>query len=173
MFDTEAPRAGGPGLPAAALGLRPLVAGPRIIERAIRSGALNGLRRPRVSPLACKQLCHTARTTFKPVRNVHKARATIATADVPVSKSRPAHPECGFRFHDRHYLEVIKGYQGPGGSAQLQAFLNALAPEEVIAFEQSAAGLDDVVAGDPDRIGQPIGRRDPMIAALAITHGWN
>ncbi|MEJ7636992.1 MAG: PIN domain-containing protein [Singulisphaera sp.] len=52
-----------------------------------------------------------------------------------------------------------------------QAFRNALASEEVLAFDRSAADLAGQIAGDLDRVGRPIGRCDPMIAALAIAHG--
>ena len=38
-------------------------------------------------------------------------------------------------------------------------------------FDQPAAELAGRIAGDLDRIGQPIGRADPMIAAIALTHG--
>lgn len=52
-----------------------------------------------------------------------------------------------------------------------KAFRNAIASEEVLLFDQTAADLAGHIAGDLDRTGQPIGRSDPMIAALAITHG--
>ena len=68
-------------------------------------------------------------------------------------------------------MEVIQGYQRVGGSARIQAFRNAIATEEVLLFDQAAADLAGQVAGDLDRVGQPIGRCDPMIAAVAITHG--
>ena len=68
-------------------------------------------------------------------------------------------------------MEVIQGYQRVGGSSRIQAFRNALITEEVLLFDQPAADLAGQIAGDLDRIGKPIGRCDPMIAAVAITHG--
>ena len=68
-------------------------------------------------------------------------------------------------------MEVIQGYQRVGGSARIKAFRAALAAEEVIAFDQAAADLAGRIAGDLDRAGLPIGRCDPMIAAVALHHG--
>jgi tRNA(fMet)-specific endonuclease VapC len=68
-------------------------------------------------------------------------------------------------------MEVIQGYQRVGGSARIQNFRKALASEEVIAFDQAAADLAGQIAGDLDRVGRPIGRCDPMIAAIALHHG--
>jgi tRNA(fMet)-specific endonuclease VapC len=69
-------------------------------------------------------------------------------------------------------MEVIQGLQKVGASSQrIQAFRNAVSSEEIIPFDQSAAELAGQIAGDLDRVGRPIGRCDPMIAALAITHG--
>jgi predicted nucleic acid-binding protein len=68
-------------------------------------------------------------------------------------------------------MEVIQGLQKVGGSNRIQAFRNAIAPEELLPFDQDAADLAGQIAGDLDRVGRPIGRCDPMIAAVAITHG--
>ena len=68
-------------------------------------------------------------------------------------------------------MEVIQGYQRVNGSNRIQAFRYAISSEEVLLFDQIAADLAGHIAGDLDRIGQPIGRSDPMIAALAIMHG--
>jgi tRNA(fMet)-specific endonuclease VapC len=68
-------------------------------------------------------------------------------------------------------MEVIQGYQRVGRSSRIQAFRTALSTEEVLPFDQAAADLAGQIAGDLDRTGQPIGRADPMIAAIAITSG--
>ena len=68
-------------------------------------------------------------------------------------------------------MEVIQGYQRVGGSARIQAFRTALLTEEVLILDEAAADLAGRIAGDLDRVGRPIGRCDPMIAAVAITHG--
>jgi tRNA(fMet)-specific endonuclease VapC len=68
-------------------------------------------------------------------------------------------------------MEVIQGYQRVGGSSRIQAFRNAIQSEEVLTFDQDAADLAGQIAGELDRVGRPIGRCDPMIAAIALTHG--
>jgi tRNA(fMet)-specific endonuclease VapC len=69
-------------------------------------------------------------------------------------------------------MEVIQGLQRVvAGTRRFQAFRNAVALEEVLSFDQPAADLAGQIAGDLDRVGRPIGRCDPMIAAVAITHG--
>jgi hypothetical protein len=68
-------------------------------------------------------------------------------------------------------MEVIQGYQRVGGSRRIQAFRSAIASEEVLVFDQASADLAGQIVGDLDRVGRPIGRSDPMIAAVAITHG--
>jgi tRNA(fMet)-specific endonuclease VapC len=67
-------------------------------------------------------------------------------------------------------MEVIQGYRRVGGSNRIQAFRNAIASEQVLLFDQAAADLAGQIAGDLDRVGRPIGRCDPMIAAIALTH---
>ena len=42
---------------------------------------------------------------------------------------------------------------------------------EILLFNQSAAELAGRIAGDLERIGQPIGVPDTMIAAIAIENG--
>jgi tRNA(fMet)-specific endonuclease VapC len=68
-------------------------------------------------------------------------------------------------------MEVIQGYQRVGASRRIQAFRNAIAAEEVLVFDQVAADLAGQIAGDLDRVGRPIGRCDPMIAAIAVVLG--
>lgn len=67
-------------------------------------------------------------------------------------------------------MEVIQGYQRVGASLRIQSFRDAIASEEVIQFHQAAADLAGQIAGDLDRVGLPIGRCDPMIAALALIY---
>jgi predicted nucleic acid-binding protein len=67
-------------------------------------------------------------------------------------------------------MEMIRGYQKKRASRQLQTFLAAVASEEVIAFDRSAAALAGQIAGELERTGRPIGVTDPMIAAIAIQH---
>ena len=66
---------------------------------------------------------------------------------------------------------MVRGYQRKQATRQLHNFLRAVAAEEVIRFVRSAAELAGRIGGELERIGLPIGLADPMIAALALTHG--
>jgi predicted nucleic acid-binding protein len=68
-------------------------------------------------------------------------------------------------------MEVVRGFQKKQSVGRLQRFLTAIASEEIISFDQYAAEPAGRIAGDLDRIGQPIGRADPLIAAIALVHG--
>jgi tRNA(fMet)-specific endonuclease VapC len=68
-------------------------------------------------------------------------------------------------------MEAIQGYQRIGAANRIQAFRNAIAAEEILLFDHDAADLAGQIAGDLDRVGRPIGRCDPMVAAIAIIHG--
>jgi len=70
-------------------------------------------------------------------------------------------------------MEVVRGFQRSQASRRLQTFLAAIAQEEVIPFDQPAAELAGRIAGELERIGQPIGTADPMIAAIALIKVWS
>jgi tRNA(fMet)-specific endonuclease VapC len=66
-------------------------------------------------------------------------------------------------------MEIIQGLQKVRASPKrIQAFRTAIVAEEILTFDQDAADLAGLIAGDLDRVGRPIGRCDPMIAAVAI-----
>jgi tRNA(fMet)-specific endonuclease VapC len=66
-------------------------------------------------------------------------------------------------------MEIIQGLQKVRASPKrIQAFRTAIVPEEILTFDQDAADLAGLIAGDLDRVGRPIGRYDPMIATVAI-----
>jgi len=68
-------------------------------------------------------------------------------------------------------MEVVQGFRQRQNAARLQHFLAAIASEEVLSFDPAAAEMAGRIAGDLGRTGQPIGRADPMIAAIALRHG--
>ena len=68
-------------------------------------------------------------------------------------------------------MEVVSGFQRTQATGRLNAFLATLPHMEILPFEQSAAELAGRIAGDLERIGQPIGVPDTMIAAIAIDNG--
>jgi tRNA(fMet)-specific endonuclease VapC len=67
-------------------------------------------------------------------------------------------------------MEIVQGFQRVQNARRLQGFLTAVAFEDVLLFDEASAELAGRIAGDLDRVGRPIGRCDPMIAAIAITH---
>ena len=54
---------------------------------------------------------------------------------------------------------------------KVRFFLTSVAVEEVLPFDRDTAELAGRIAGELERIGQPIGTADPMIAAIALHHG--
>ncbi|MFO0958915.1 MAG: PIN domain-containing protein [Isosphaeraceae bacterium] len=69
------------------------------------------------------------------------------------------------------YMEAVRGYRQKQATRQLHAFLAAFASEEVLPIDREIADLAGQIAGELERIGQPIGTADPMIAATALHHG--
>jgi tRNA(fMet)-specific endonuclease VapC len=68
-------------------------------------------------------------------------------------------------------MEIVRGFQKKQSTRRLQTFLTNIASEEVLAFDQAAAELAGRIEGELERIGQPVGRADPMIAATALQNG--
>lgn len=70
-------------------------------------------------------------------------------------------------------MEIIQGLQKVGASPRrISAFRNANSYEEILTFGHASADLARPIAGGLDRVGRPIGRCDPRIAAVAIEHGF-
>lgn len=68
-------------------------------------------------------------------------------------------------------MEIVRGFQRTNNIRRLQSFLTSIVAQGVIDFDQPAAELAGRIAGELERIGQPIGTADPMIAAIALHHG--
>jgi tRNA(fMet)-specific endonuclease VapC len=68
-------------------------------------------------------------------------------------------------------MEMVKGFQQVQRPQKISELLTYVASEEVLDFRQPAAELAGRIWGDLDRTGQSIGFADPMIAAVALTHG--
>jgi tRNA(fMet)-specific endonuclease VapC len=66
--------------------------------------------------------------------------------------------------------ELIKGFQKQGKEDRIQALLNGLTTEDVLSLDQEAAVIAGRIYGRLEQSGQPIGRLDPLIAAIAIRH---
>ncbi|MBI3465911.1 MAG: PIN domain-containing protein [Planctomycetes bacterium] len=67
-------------------------------------------------------------------------------------------------------MEIVKGLQKLKRSQRIRLFLETIARDEVLPLDLPSAEIAGQIFGDLERIGQPIGRADPMIAGIAIQH---
>lgn len=68
-------------------------------------------------------------------------------------------------------LEIVKGLHKLKRESEIQQFLDGLSSVELLTLNVQTAELAGRIYGDLERIGQTIGRADPMIAAIALQHG--
>ncbi len=66
-------------------------------------------------------------------------------------------------------LEIIKGFHKVDREAEIQAFLKNIAEAHIVTLTTNSAELAGRIYAELERTGQPIGRADPIIAAIAIT----
>lgn len=76
-----------------------------------------------------------------------------------------------YSFSTVSVLEIVRGYQKSQQLQRLNGFMASIAAEEIFPLDIAAAALAGRITGDLERSGQPIGRADPMIAAIAIEQG--
>jgi predicted nucleic acid-binding protein len=69
-------------------------------------------------------------------------------------------------------MEVVQGFQWVQDARRLADFLNAVVQEQILDLDRTAAVLAGRILGDLGRTGQGIGLADPMIAAIALQHGF-
>lgn len=67
-------------------------------------------------------------------------------------------------------LEVAKGLRKAQREDALDRFIQGLESLEIIPLGRDEALVGGRIYGDLERLGQPIGRADPMIAGVAISH---
>jgi len=67
-------------------------------------------------------------------------------------------------------VEVVKGFQRRRQEPRLQKFLAGLSVMELLSLDLASAELAGRIYGDLERTGQTIGRMDPLIAAVALSH---
>lgn len=65
-------------------------------------------------------------------------------------------------------LEIVKGFHKLQREDRVQQFLDGLPGVELLTLDQRSAALAGRIYADLERVGQPIGRADPMIAAIAL-----
>jgi tRNA(fMet)-specific endonuclease VapC len=68
-------------------------------------------------------------------------------------------------------LETIKGYHRVRRPDRIAQFRSSLIGEEILTLDVTTADLAGHIFADLELAGQPIGRMDPMIAAIAIENG--
>ena len=82
-------------------------------------------------------------------------------------------------YHSRygHYttsvitvLEIVKGLQKVQRENKIQGFLSIFPPVELLSLDLQSAEIAGRILGLLERAGQPIGRADPTIAAIALRH---
>jgi tRNA(fMet)-specific endonuclease VapC len=65
-------------------------------------------------------------------------------------------------------MEIVKGLHKVGRADALKKFLGGLKVIEVISFDENCSVIAGRMFADLENTGQPIGRADPMIAAIAV-----
>lgn len=66
--------------------------------------------------------------------------------------------------------EIVRGLQKKLATGQLRDFDLSLSLVETLLFDRNAAEIAGRIEGKLERVGRPIGRADPMIAAIALTN---
>jgi len=67
-------------------------------------------------------------------------------------------------------LEIVKGFHKAQREDRVQQFLTGLPTLELLTLDLQSSILAGRIYADLERTGQPIGRADPMVAAIAINH---
>lgn len=65
-------------------------------------------------------------------------------------------------------MEIIKGFHRLQREDRIQQFRSALQAAELLTLDFQSAELAGRIYADLERTGQPIGRADPMVAAIAV-----
>lgn len=68
-------------------------------------------------------------------------------------------------------MEIVRGFRNAGRAELFSEALRLLRFHEIPAFDVDAAILAGEIDGDLMRSGQPLGRIDPMLAAIALARG--
>ncbi|MEX2315821.1 MAG: PIN domain-containing protein [Pirellulales bacterium] len=64
--------------------------------------------------------------------------------------------------------EMVKGFHKRGREDRIQGLVAGLATEEVLDLDLSSAIIAGRIYGELEKVGQPIGRADPLIAGIAL-----
>ena len=67
-------------------------------------------------------------------------------------------------------MEIVKGFHKMGKTEALRRFLQGMQNSEVLSFDEPSAEIVGRIYGDLEKAGQPIGRADVMVAAIALRY---
>jgi len=67
-------------------------------------------------------------------------------------------------------MEIVKGLHKAQREEQVTKFLDGLTGVDVLTLDIQSAELAGRIYADLERIGRPIGRADPMVAAVDLRH---
>lgn len=67
-------------------------------------------------------------------------------------------------------VEIVKGLYKANRAEQLRQFLQGITVLEILTLDVAATELAGRIYADLERTGQPIGRADPLIAAISLRH---
>jgi tRNA(fMet)-specific endonuclease VapC len=67
-------------------------------------------------------------------------------------------------------MEIVKGLHKIQREDRIEQFLAGISDVELLTLDLRSAELAGRIYADLERTGQPIGRVDPMIAAIALQH---
>ena len=66
--------------------------------------------------------------------------------------------------------EIVKGFQKRGREDRIQDLIARLATEELLPLDLDSAVIAGRIYGELEKTGLTIGRSDPLIAGIALTH---
>ncbi len=75
----------------------------------------------------------------------------------------------GYTISTMTILEIIKGFHKADRETEIQAFLEKISEADILTLTTKSAELAGRIYAELEQTGQPIGRMDPIIAAIAIT----
>ncbi len=67
-------------------------------------------------------------------------------------------------------LEIVKGFHKVHREEKLLQFLSTVTTADILTLSVKSAEIAGRIYADLERTGQPIGRADPMITAIALEH---
>jgi len=68
-------------------------------------------------------------------------------------------------------MEIVKGFHKVHREDRIQQFLAGLTTVDMLTLDLQSSDLAGRIYADLERTGQPIGRADPIISAIALRHG--